>query len=766
MIATPPRPTAPRRARPRLAGWRRSVAATSAGLLLVGGLALSPLSPQAEAAAWTQDKPGVDTVGTTVPAHPDTLGKVTISSQNLNPGTVSHVDTTALYGIDGLGSSIAVGNVAIISTDDASRTQQFAVGAYPNMLEQTMVAVDSGAGYGQEGFYMWYRGPLPTGTGVPTDHFVLYYYAPRASKPTDVYFVPDMRYFGFSSAAWNSGGGAVDQLTGRVYFKMGQEEFLGPHGAMRLSIFDPSTLETFWSGPLKPATPSDDLWLGDISEGMSVPGYVAPGLAVTATGDFLLLVRGTDVAIAADDPINITGHAIAAGSTGVDFLVRVTPSFDNRDWTYSVMKMVTKDPAENSGKSIDGVQWGLAFSGGHLYVETGASLFVIDPSTGWWKYVGEVNSGGSVPPQGSAFRFGSLSSAQTAVLLKGHVDLAGSGEVLSDITIGLYEQRGAAAPQRIGSTVTAGDGHYAFAVPDVADDGSVSYLVRPVQPEVGGERAVVSAGAVMSSAPLHLENGAQLVCADASTITGDGFGNMISGSCKGIADDPALEPLGVAVDPAGFGAYGVATMRDGWSEPEIDFSLTTGPELGAWPRQGGVAGGTVLTITGADFDQFETPPAVTVDTFLSCANVTVVDDSTLTCVMPAHLAGPVTIAMVVDSHTVLEVDYLYYTSPILTIVKRGWTGVPGGATHDQIVSGQTSAVEIPSGAILAAGTLVTWTYTVSDSEDGANWGIGADPAWGQGAFGIAVVDDKLGPVCVIAALAPNSTAGCLAVGLT
>jgi len=120
--------------------------------------------------------------------------------------------------------------------------------------------------------------------------------------------------------------------------------------------------------------------------------------------------------------------------------------------------------------------------------------------------------------------------------------------------------------------------------------------------------------------------------------------------------------------------------------------------------------------------------------------------------------------IVADGQVLLSTDYLYYTSPDITIVKRGWLGVPLGAAYEDVVSGRTDAVEVASGTALPPSTVVTWTYTVVSSEAGANPVIGADAANGQGVFGITVNDDILGPICTIASLDPNTSTGCLATG--
>ena len=541
-------------------------------------------APAAQAAAWKQDKPGIDTVGASVDASPASRGSVTKSTAQGTAGTVPSVDLNALYGVDG--NSNAPANIAKISTSDAKRTQQFGFTSVP-VREQTMLAVDSGKGEGQEGFYMWYRGTQGVGW-VDDQHMPLWYVAPGAKAPTKVYSVPDLKYFGYTDplgASWSTGGGTVDQKTGRVYLKGGRNEYLGPDGNVRLSVFDPKTLQTYWSGKLQPATASDDLWRHSPTAGFTTPGYVSCGLALTASGDYVLVVKGTDVAIPANSPINTTGKAIAAGSVDVSFMVRVHPSFSSEPWTYSVMKMITRDPSDKSSamSTLNETQLGMAFSGGKLYLEVMMHLVEIDPGTGYWKYVGEVNSApitNDNPAPQNAF-FMSFASAQTAVAINGTVrdDAAATGIYsasapgVSGITMALYQKDGSAQPKLVGTTVTDGSGKYLFVIPKTATDGSVKYYVRPVQPKISGKKARITAGSVVSTTALGLENTVNMVCGDGTTLSGGAIGARLAGTCPGGAD-PALESIGASVDPASFGAYGVATMRSVWADVETDFAIT------------------------------------------------------------------------------------------------------------------------------------------------------------------------------------------------
>ena len=543
--------------------------------IALGGLSITSIlgATTAQAAAWKQDKPGVDTVAAFTEANPSSKGKVVASTSSMTDAAVPNVDTTALYGQDGGGIEAIVGNIAIVNTATGGRTQQFATGAKPSAVEQPALAVDSGKGAGQEGFYTWYRGPYVNKV-APAGSFPLWFYQPGATTPSQVYYLPDVECFTSNASGFGTltGGSAVNQVTGQVYLKLGFNEYLGANSKLRLMVFDPKTLATAWSGQLKPATPSDDLWTSTTRQAGD-PGYVSPGLAITASGDFLFLVTGTDKTIAANDPINVTGKTIAPGNS-VSFLLKVHPSFGNADWTYSIVKMVTQDPADKSGKTLDTTQWGLSFSEGMLYLEVGQSLLSIDPVTGYWKYVAEVVSGPSTPaPQRGMFF--ALASAQTAASITGHV-YAGTPGVFSNsdatvagVTVALYQQTaGDAQPKLIGSQTTNGLGEYSFVTRDSAENGSVKYFVQVVQPSLNGKPAQITAGKATSTTALKVENSSALICQD-GTI------NNASGACSGGATSRALGAIGSSVDLTSLGAYGQVTMRNAWSDPSIDFTLAS-----------------------------------------------------------------------------------------------------------------------------------------------------------------------------------------------
>lgn len=386
--------------------WRRLGIGACAFALTLSGWSLNVAAP-AQAATAYSDTPGKQTQSAQAASNAADSGRVI--------GTVPDVNQNALYGQDGGGANTQFGNIAIIDTETGKNTLQFSAGSKPNGVEQTTLAIDSGIGSGRQGFYVWYRGTVSSqATVAPEGYFPLWFYASGATAPTSEYFLPDVSQFMPGATSWLGGGGAVNQANGQLYLKLGVNEFLGANSSLRLMIFDPATLDTYWSGRLKPASSRDDLWTAPAVSGGT--GYVSPGVMVTSSGDYVLLVRGTDKAIAADDPLNTTGEAIPAGSKDVSFLVRVHPSFGGGDWTYSAVKMVTKSPAESSGHTIDGTQWGLSYSGGLIYLECGTELFAIDPQTGYWHFVAAVSDGKASTAAPQTGIFYALASAQTTKL--------------------------------------------------------------------------------------------------------------------------------------------------------------------------------------------------------------------------------------------------------------------------------------------------------------------------------------------------------------
>ncbi|MCL2317252.1 MAG: Ig-like domain-containing protein, partial [Actinomycetia bacterium] len=605
---------------------RRPIAAViAAAVLASSALTMTGLRP-AQADAWKQDLAGADTVGARVVTTASYLPPVVKSSSSHTTSTpVPSVDPYALYGVD-LPLSATTNNaynVATINPTTGKNTVQFAWRVPVDKVEQRTVAVDSGRGSGTEGFYGLYRGPYISGIGTPAGMMPVWFFAPGDTKASKMWYVPDLGYFGGNTDTWTNGGAVVNQRTGMLYINAGLIQFLGGPSAQeaRFTIFDPKTRTTYWSGPLQPATAADKWWKGTVAndpKGGLGPGAVTSGIAIMPDGDFVLMVKGTDTAIPATNPMNTTGKNIAAGDTSIGFMVRVHPSFTNDPWTYSVMKMVTKDPADKSGKAMWNAsnQQAVAFVGGELVVETSAGeLFSVDPMTGYWRYLStdrNTNPVGplspSVAPQGGLFY--SMSSAQTATSLKGHVYQSAAATYdtstpMPGVTVALYEQnpaKGYAQPTLISTAVSDSTGQYTFLIPAVADDGSVKYVVRPILPLIDGGASVMVAGGITTNPSfVGTANTGTLYCADGTRYDGANDGVMQAGPCPGLMSPPALETMGTAVDPATFGAYASITMSSQWNNPEVDFNLVAKSALPpsiVKPANNAVLVSTTPTISG------------------------------------------------------------------------------------------------------------------------------------------------------------------------
>ena len=568
----------------------RAGLAGAAVLALVAGSVGSGLMP-ANADVWKQDLPGADTVGAQAVTTTTYLTNVVTSSSSATAKAIPNVDINALYGVDIPQTANTAGapyNAAILDPSTGKNTVQFAFKAPVASMDQRTIAVDSGMGNGREGFYVLTRNQYVSTVGTPAGMVPVWFFAPGDTKASAMYYVPETRYFGYTTATWTSGGIVVNQKTGMLYANWGLVQYLGGASDQeaRFSIFDPKTLTTYWSGPLQPATPADKLWNGAVvANGTST---VAPGIGITASGDLVILVKGTDRAIAATDPINTAGKAINAGDTSIGFLVRVHPSLNNDPWTYSVMKMITMDPTNTAGKTLFSNNIAaMAFLDGKFILETlGAEMYSVDPMTGLYKYLSLARSASSGPVTGSVAPqiglFSAMTTAQTATSLTGHIYKSTSATYdtttpLPGVKVALYEQnpaRGFNEPTLVSTAITDSSGLYTFIVSDKNPDGSVKYFVRPVQSIIDGQPSVVVAGGEKTDPPFAgLANQGTLYCSDGTKYASADDGVMVYGPCPGLPNPPALETVGQAVVPTTFGAYGEIVMRSEWDDPVVNFVL-------------------------------------------------------------------------------------------------------------------------------------------------------------------------------------------------
>jgi len=183
-------------------------------------------------------------------------------------------------------------------------------------------------------------------------------------------------------------------------------------------------------------------------------------------------------------------------------------------------------------------------------------------------------------------------------------------------------------------------------------------------------------------------------------------------------------------------------------------------------------GGNTLTLTGNGLQTLASHGSftVTLNGNANCGSVTVVDDNTLTCVAPASTragskTGPVSVDVSVGSAPLASFPdaYVYWASGDLKVVTHAWTDVPDNLTdaalYDALMAqDHGGATEVPTGSVLAPGTAVAWTFTVTYvyAPGGTPFGGSSDVALNQ----VDVTDDALGLMCSIPVLYLNTPAGC------
>ncbi|MCL2317312.1 MAG: IPT/TIG domain-containing protein, partial [Actinomycetia bacterium] len=204
-----------------------------------------------------------------------------------------------------------------------------------------------------------------------------------------------------------------------------------------------------------------------------------------------------------------------------------------------------------------------------------------------------------------------------------------------------------------------------------------------------------------------------------------------------------------------------------------DPSCTGGSVTTLVTKDGPLQGGNTLTLTGTGLLWLagQGTLAVTLNGNAACGTVTVADDNTLTCVAPASTLSPsktgvvsVDVSVGGTSYATFKDAYTYRALGELVIGTRAWTDVPaltGTALYDALMAqGNGGATEILDTAVIAPGTAVAWTYTVTYV-----YAPGGTPVGGSadvGLNGVDIVDDQLGAVCTIPVLYLNTPVGCAA----
>lgn len=249
-------------------------------------------------------------------------------------------------------------------------------------------------------------------------------------------------------------------------------------------------------------------------------------------------------------------------------------------------------------------------------------------------------------------------------------------------------------------TVTNTDGQFATSTYTYAVAPTVTG-VAPISGPAGGQAIVTVTGTGFSGTPTVSLGGS--ACTAVNTVTAT--------SLKCTTPSHAAGPVTVTV-----------TNPDGQSGSKASaYTFIAAPRVdGVTPAGGPLAGGTLVTISGANFYG---APTVVWDGG-NCTNITVVSAASLTCRVPAGSAGEASVTVTnPDSQSLqLFAAYTYTAAPILTSVSPT-SGRVGGGT-DVIVTGANftgaSAVSFGgSGCTVTAGSVTATSLHCTTSSHAA-----------------------------------------------
>jgi len=575
--------------------WRRPaalIAAFSASLLGLGGLAQIATAPQAAAATtgtftsngWFYDtnngtKAGTYTAGATQLSSPmlSTLdNNLLMVSGNTLGGYIGY------YVNDGTPPTNSVFKViGSLSNPDAT------AGGY-GLNNVTTLALDANAnGHGDSPYvYSWeyystpvggrmstimgYQGKtmptsnLSSGSGAVAANMVpIFRWGPGDTYP-GVALLPLPRYFDSTVTAYNYwSGGEVVQSTGEIFFSGGECSGLGAN--FRMMKYDPTTGKYNYSGKLQPATDTDRIF--GTTDGCTGQGYVASDMALDALGNaYIIAVSNVPVPSMGDSSPNLT-----------NWLVRVVPS-DTGDWTYNLVAPLTVSPSELTGSSSargwagsifqpyiasnSYMTYGMAFFKGALYAYTYSypGIIKINPMSGTVTSVPPNTNTSQTPDPYSQ----DLASAETAIVVQGTVynDANSNGKIdtgelgVGGVVVALYQQDPTSKVWTYeGSQKTGSKGTYSFLT-----GGQGTYAVRLVQPTIGTLDTVsgnfaqtnpvnawqtFASGGVFPSFDGKSANGATVtpLCVDGVASTSTTTGGQCSGQIAAPAFDPAVLDL-------------------------------------------------------------------------------------------------------------------------------------------------------------------------------------------------------------------------------
>ncbi|MDR2897076.1 MAG: IPT/TIG domain-containing protein [Propionibacteriaceae bacterium] len=552
---------------------------------------------------------------------------------------------------------------------------------------------------------------------------------------------------------------------------------------------------------------------GDAACDYGPMGTGASGGGVEAAADFGLDAQG-DLYIFVSTPIPAVGQYAAS-------LVRISPARDGQSrmvdgssaqpWTYSVVKRLTKsDPgmvmAESpiwaTGTGITGGKLfatgninvysttgttapnNMGFSGadqhGTSFASTASRMLGINPLSGSMAISSSTQNDG--PDIGTIANMATMpgriyrdsASTQMLAVVKGRVlnDINSDGVFndgepgLAGVEVAIYNADNAL----IGLQHTDSSGEYSAIVPS-----SGTFQVRVLTPIINGEAATQTFGDIQAG-----QNQVTMHCTNGNIVAGNRF---CPGALPVPFTDPPVGDIGQISDPTTWPFYATANLTSDSDVAQIDFGFTAVSDYIAPSSidtvvsgQGSVAGGETMTLTGNGLTKLDlVTVTVTVNGDAACGTVKIVDDKTMTCLVPPSTrlpsrSGAVDVDISDGTSTIASLTdaYVYTFDSTLTVDKRAWTNAPAGLSsgdlYQAIMSGSSGAIELPIGATITPGTTVTWTYTVEDS-----YVYPDSLAPGTADIGLTdavVTDDQIsGAICTIDTLMINQSTGCAASGV-
>ena len=411
----------------------------------------------------------------------------------------------------------------------------------------------------------------------------------------------------------------------------------------------------------------------DVAAGAAGTGTAANSGLATTTGPNELIVGAMMVS-------SYTA-AVGAGFTGRIY----TP----RDSDLAEDKVAAAAGPNGATATTGGGNWVMQMAAFKLLTAPAPSVTVVAPSSGSMTGATAITITGSNFVAGAAVTIGGTAATAVTVV---------NGTTITATT----PAHGAGA---VGVTVVNPDGQSASlanAFTYIAPPPTVSVVTPSSGPDVGGTALTISGTGFAPGATVTVGStpATGVTVVNGTTIT---------------ATTPAHAPASVGV---------TVVNADGQSGTRADAFTYNAPAptvSGVAPVQGPTAGGTVVTIAGS---HFLAGASVSIGG-TSAANVTVVDNTTITATTPAHAAGAtsVTVINADGQRGTLASAFTYLApAPAITSVTPPSGPTSGGTPVTITGSDFSTGATVTVGSAVATGVTVVNSTTITATTPAHAWG--------------------------------------------